>query len=69
MKLWVRTHFETESPTIGNSGQAAGVSAPLANKIMIHALPGMGADHRMYPAPWTSIPDLVTHDCKNIPGT
>ncbi len=29
---------------------------------MIHALPGMGADHRMFPAPWTSIPDLVTHD-------
>lgn len=41
---------------------------PLANKIMIHALPGMGADHRMYPAPWTSIPDLVTHDWVHYSG-
>lgn len=35
---------------------------------MIHALPGMGADHRMYPAPWTSIPDLVTHDWVRYSG-
>ena len=29
---------------------------------MIHALPGMGADRRMYPAPWGSLPDFVAHD-------
>jgi pimeloyl-ACP methyl ester carboxylesterase len=29
---------------------------------MIHALPGMGADHRMYPAPWETLPDFVAHD-------
>ena len=29
---------------------------------MIHALPGMGADRRMYPAPWQSLPGLVAHD-------
>lgn len=28
---------------------------------MIHALPGMGADKRMYPAPWLTIPDFVPH--------
>lgn len=26
---------------------------------MIHALPGMGADARMYPAPWTDVPGFV----------
>lgn len=30
--------------------------------LKIHALPGMGADKRMFPAPWTSIPDFVAHD-------
>lgn len=29
---------------------------------MIHALPGMGADHRMYPAPWGDLPGFVAHD-------
>ena len=29
---------------------------------MIHALPGMGADRRMYPAPWSSLPGFVAHD-------
>jgi len=28
----------------------------------IHALPGMGADKRMFPAPWTNLPDFVAHD-------
>src|SRR6266704_3095040 len=35
---------------------------------MIHALPGMGADHRMYPAPWPSIPDFVPHDWVHYSG-
>ncbi len=38
------------------------------NLIMIHALPGMGADHRMFPPPWTSIPDFVTHDWVHYSG-
>ncbi len=29
---------------------------------MLHALPGIGGDHRMYLAPWTSLPGLVAHD-------
>ena len=29
---------------------------------MIHALPGMGADRRMYPAPWSDLPGFVAHD-------
>ncbi|CAN5882923.1 hypothetical protein BH11VER1_BH11VER1_05420 [soil metagenome] len=29
---------------------------------MIHALPGMGADKRMYPGPWSTLPDFVAHD-------
>ena len=29
---------------------------------MIHALPGMGADHRMYPEPWSSLPEFAAHD-------
>ena len=29
---------------------------------MIHALPGMGADRRMFPAPWASLPDFAAHD-------
>jgi pimeloyl-ACP methyl ester carboxylesterase len=29
---------------------------------MIHALPGMGADKRMFPGPWGALPGLVAHD-------
>jgi len=29
---------------------------------MIHLLPGMGADHRMYPAPWAALPNCRIHD-------
>ena len=29
---------------------------------MIHALPGMGADRRMFPAPWGQLPEFVAHD-------
>ena len=29
---------------------------------MLHALPGIGGDHRMYLAPWTSLPGIVAHD-------
>jgi len=29
---------------------------------MIHALPGMGADHRMYPEPWGRLPGFKAHD-------
>jgi len=29
---------------------------------VIHALPGMGADHRMFPAPWTDLPGFMAHD-------
>jgi len=29
---------------------------------MIHALPGMGADHRMYPAPWPDLFGFIAHD-------
>jgi pimeloyl-ACP methyl ester carboxylesterase len=29
---------------------------------MIHALPGMGADHRMFPEPWDSLPRFKAHD-------
>jgi len=29
---------------------------------MIHALPGMGADHRMFPPPWNSLPGWRAHD-------
>lgn len=29
---------------------------------MIHALPGMGADHRVYPGPWLCLPNFVAHD-------
>lgn len=28
----------------------------------IHALPGMGADHSMYPPPWNTLPGFVAHD-------
>ena len=29
---------------------------------MIHALPGMGTDQRMFPEPWSNIPSFVAHD-------
>ncbi len=29
---------------------------------MIHALPGMGADHRMYRDDWLSLPNFIAHD-------
>jgi pimeloyl-ACP methyl ester carboxylesterase len=29
---------------------------------MIHALPGMGANRRMYPPPWASLPDFIAQD-------
>lgn len=35
---------------------------------MIHALPGLGADHRMYPGPWKNIPDFVAHDWVHYSG-
>lgn len=35
---------------------------------MIHALPGMGADHRMFPAPWSDLPDFRAHDWVTSPG-
>jgi len=35
---------------------------------MIHALPGMGADHRMFPAPWDELPGFRAHDWVTSPG-
>jgi pimeloyl-ACP methyl ester carboxylesterase len=35
---------------------------------MIHALPGMGADHRLFPAPWNTIPDIALHDWPHYEG-
>jgi pimeloyl-ACP methyl ester carboxylesterase len=29
---------------------------------VLHALPGMGADRRMFPAPWTTLPGFIAHD-------
>jgi pimeloyl-ACP methyl ester carboxylesterase len=29
---------------------------------MIHAIPGMGADRRMYPVAWLSLPEFSAHD-------
>ena len=29
---------------------------------MIHALPGMGADRRMFPLPWNCLPHFAAHD-------
>lgn len=29
---------------------------------MIHALPAMGADRRIFPDPWGTLPDFVAHD-------
>ncbi|HWQ93666.1 MAG TPA: hypothetical protein VN673_18535 [Clostridia bacterium] len=30
--------------------------------MLIHALPGMGADRRMYPSPWPQLPGFKAHD-------
>lgn len=35
---------------------------------MIHALPGMGADHRMYPAPWSTLPSFIASDWPRYAG-
>jgi hypothetical protein len=35
---------------------------------MIHALPGMGADERMFPLPWTNLPGFVSHNWKSCTG-
>lgn len=35
---------------------------------MIHALPGTGADHRMFPAPWGDLPEFRAHDWVRSPG-
>lgn len=34
---------------------------------MIHALPGTGADHRMFPAPWGELPGFRAHDWVTSP--
>jgi pimeloyl-ACP methyl ester carboxylesterase len=34
---------------------------------MIHALPGMGADHRMFPAPWGNLSGFKAHDWVTAP--
>jgi pimeloyl-ACP methyl ester carboxylesterase len=35
---------------------------------MMHALPGMGADHRMFPEPWSQLPDFIAHDWPGYSG-
>lgn len=35
---------------------------------MIYVLPGMGADRRMYPAPWSSLPDCTFIDWPEYSG-
>jgi pimeloyl-ACP methyl ester carboxylesterase len=35
---------------------------------MIHALPGMGADHRMFLNPWNNLPNFVAHDWPRYTG-
>lgn len=35
---------------------------------MIYVLPGMGADHRMYPGPWQSLPDCTFIDWPKYTG-
>jgi len=35
---------------------------------MIHALPGMGADKRMFPPPWTELPGFAAHDWMHHTG-
>jgi pimeloyl-ACP methyl ester carboxylesterase len=48
-------------------GNGARVSAKINElhlhpPMIIHALPGMGADRRMYPDPWPSLPGFKAHD-------
>jgi hypothetical protein len=38
------------------------------NVSMIHALPGLGADKRMFPAPWGTLEGLVAHDWPRYQG-
>lgn len=35
---------------------------------MIHAVPGMGADRRMFPEPWGTLADFVAHDWPRYKG-
>jgi hypothetical protein len=35
---------------------------------MIHALPGVGADHRMFPLPWHCLPQFIAHDWPPFEG-
>jgi hypothetical protein len=35
---------------------------------MLFVLPGMGADHRMYPAPWPTLPDSTFVDWPKFHG-
>lgn len=35
---------------------------------MMHALPGMGADERMFPSPWTDLPTFATVNWKSWSG-
>jgi hypothetical protein len=35
---------------------------------MIHALPGMCADRRMYPPPWPTLPEFIAHDWVRYSG-
>lgn len=35
---------------------------------MIHALPGMGADHRMYQHEWLALPNFIAHDWPEYRG-
>jgi pimeloyl-ACP methyl ester carboxylesterase len=35
---------------------------------MIHALPGMGADHRMYQRQWLTLPNFIAHDWPHYSG-
>lgn len=35
---------------------------------MLHALPGMGGDHRMYLHPWTTLPNFSAHDWMPFSG-
>ncbi len=35
---------------------------------MIHALPGLGANHRMFPAEWSALPEFQAHDWGHYAG-
>lgn len=36
--------------------------SPASREIRVHAFPGMGADERMYPAPWSQLPGFRAHN-------